>query len=448
MHTYLFFLFGVAYPRVLANVERKIVGVDNSTDFRHNPRSERGRKVTSGEENWRMRNKGDEANYLKAKPALTSFQRETFLKRKSYGKEKRRNDDESQVQYSIPPILDKELRALPHLHEVEINRVTFATVRNSAEAGSLDSAYFTALIYLYGLADVPRDPLTAFGWFREAAIAGHAEAQCALGLLLYHGVPGTIGIDRKSAILWFHRAAKDSEHARGYWLIGRALYEGMTYDQVGIKSLVSHDYQTPLPYRLPDFDEAAKLFKKAAEGRIPDAIHQIGVMFEYGLIADENTEQSIGNRVIQEDMIQSVQRFPPSYKRAAEYYGRAAKLNFIESTYHLGLMYAFGRGVPKNYPVATDYFRQGASRNHAPSMRYLAIFAFNGHDQKSNESDPILAMFWFGECVRASRGDIKRQCEVELNEIKLTIETSRIFKERMLRNLTSLENEAGIKNTY
>jgi TPR repeat protein len=453
MQTYhLFFLFAVAYPGVLANVGN-IMGVKNSTGeflLHHDPRSEMRRKVTSGEENWRIKNERDEAD-LKSRPNITATWGKTFLKRKAHSKQSRKNDNhsESQLQYSIPTILDKELRALPHLHDVEIDRVTFVTIRNSAEAGSLDSGYFTALIYLYGFANVPRDPTKAIEWLRETAMAGHPESQCALGLLLYHGVSGTIGIDRKSAMLWFHRAAKDSDHARGYWLIGRALYEGMTYDEVGIESLVSDDYQTPLPHSLPDFDEAAKLFEKAAEESIPEANHQIAIMFEYGLIADENDEQqSIESMMIREDAVQSIQRFPPNYKRAAEYYERAAKMNFIESAYHLGLMYAFGRGVPKNYPVATDYFRQGASRSHAPSMRYLAIFAFNGYDQPDSVSHPKLAMFWFRECIRASRGDVKRQCESELNEIEVAIESSNVFKETMMKNLTLQGEKSDLSNSF
>lgn len=38
----------------------------------------------------------------------------------------------------------------------------------------------------------------------------------------------------------------------------------------------------------PDYKEAANLFQKAAEWKIPQAEHSLGVMYEYGLGVEAN----------------------------------------------------------------------------------------------------------------------------------------------------------------
>ena len=408
-----------------------VIGEDSSTDF-HDPRSEIRQKVTSGEEHWSSISKRDKSD-SKSRPTTPGSTVDPFEMNISEEFTQEDGSFEEYLQYKIPSNLDKELRSIMQLDD-HIDRITFATIKNSAEAGSLDSAFFTGLIFLYGFANVSKDPLKAIEWLRRGATSGHAESQCGLGLLLYYGIQGIIGIDRKTAMLWFHRAAKDSSYARGYWLLGKALYDGMKYDDVGIQSIVSKEYKYPsLLNGYPDYDEVARLFAKAAGDIVPEAFHQIGVLFEYGLI-----QTDLISSITSKDIEQLHQNHPSRYTRAITYYEEAARLNFTESAYHLGLMYAYGRGVSKSYPMATNYFRCGASHGHAQSLRHLAIFAFNGYGQPHDISDPGLAIFWFKECIRVSHGEMKMLCETELNEIQFSMETSKGFKD-MVRTKLALQ---------
>jgi len=83
----------------------------------------------------------------------------------------------------------------------KIDKGTFAKINNQAHDGSIDSAYFLALIHFYGLSTNKPDYEEARRWFKDAAVKGHTEAQCALGILLYDGVVGSIGMDKKTAMV-------------------------------------------------------------------------------------------------------------------------------------------------------------------------------------------------------------------------------------------------------
>ncbi len=326
-----------------------------------------------------------------------------------------------------------------------VDRVTMAELLNKVNANNdneeqsllkststINTAYyFLALFNLYGLAGMEEpDIIQAFDWFRKAAENGHGEAQCALGLILYYGIDGKIGMDKKSAMRWFYHASVHSNHPRGHWLLGKAIYEGMFYDDIGI---VSNDNESDEEFNSQDnigsddkfkvptndknsigdkkkrnFIEAFKLFKKAGDSDIPEALHQIAIMYEYGL-TNSNKGQIMDPK----------ERFD----HAVKYYREASDLGYVESFYHLGLMYAYGRGVTLNYTKAADYFRQGIMNKHGPSMRYLGIFAMKGYDQAEGPNLK-LAMYWFDQCIMHSKyvSQVKILCESELKELKVMVE--------------------------
>ena len=58
-------------------------------------------------------------------------------------------------------------------------------------------------------------------WFRRAADAGHADAQCYLGSCYANG--HGIGVDATQAVMWLRRAA-DAGHAQAMIYLGLALH--------------------------------------------------------------------------------------------------------------------------------------------------------------------------------------------------------------------------------
>jgi TPR repeat protein len=84
-----------------------------------------------------------------------------------------------------------------------------------AAAGNQPQALF-ALANAYELGrGVLRDPKMAFDFFRRAAIAGHAEAENALGTFHLHGAHG-LKEDPDEAAKWFRRAASRNNPAAAF----------------------------------------------------------------------------------------------------------------------------------------------------------------------------------------------------------------------------------------
>ena len=155
-----------------------------------------------------------------------------------------------------------------------------------------NSNYFLGLAHLYGLSSLPPSAVSASKFFRISAEAGSADAACALGLLLYFGIGG-VGRDSKAANAWFSIASL-ADHPRGHWLLGRSYYEGRASIQIEIEIEIDvngGDQQQQ------NFDEAGRLFGLAAAAAVPEAIHHLGLMFEYGLIA---TSAAVSSEVSKE----------------------------------------------------------------------------------------------------------------------------------------------------
>lgn len=417
----------------------------------YDPRSELYRNKTSGEVAWLESLETDDDNALIDDTRIdhdgsktdqsppTSKARSSTINSIYENRLENKNKD-------LADALTREIHYLSQPHGLDnksdVDRATVANLLNYVHEdheGSLSSLntalYFLGMFSYYGLGGLNEaDPLKAIQWLQQAAENGHGDSQCVLGLILYFGVKDKIGKDRRSAMRWFYRASQDADHPRGHWLLGKAIFEGMFYDDIGLNSDVpkqNHNEQEESNENR-NFIEAARLFLKAAKHDIPEAIHQLAVMYEYGLLNFDADLKS---------PIETKGRF----RLAVEYYKKAASLDLVESIYHLGLVFAYGRGVQLNYTIAADYFRQGAMKQHSPSMRYLAVFALNGYDQPNGKSNPRLAMKWFDLCVKSSskeRPDMERLCASELEEAKLVIADIRVHKIQAIntKNMTTLLN--------
>jgi len=349
----------------------------------------------------------------------------------------------------------------------------------------LDSAYLLGVFYLYGLADLAVSPSSALQWFYRAAIRGHVDAQCTLGILFYRGVnilesnrksdkrstngdedEDTVERDVKNAARWFHRAALDNDHTRAYYYLGSALYSGeVNYHDIGVTSRPESRsdkekrdswYDTNSNVldinKKPDFLEATRLFHIAANRGMKEAIHQLAVMFEYDLVP-----KLIG------DKKDSKQR---RYAKAEQLYRKSSKLGYVESMYNLGLMLSQGRGIGGSLngvsglgdegrgqavadAEAIYFFQRAASGNHkhVPSMRYLGILSANGRGQVDGVPNIELAIYWFQLCIRwgkstdrgkdSASSEAGELCKTEETELKRLVSATKEIHEDALTKLKS-----------
>mmetsp|Transcript_7845 Transcript_7845/g.14785 ORF Transcript_7845/g.14785 Transcript_7845/m.14785 type:complete len:439 (-) Transcript_7845:727-2043(-) len=402
----------------------------------YDPKLEVGNTITSGERAWLLSNSNEkpkgEAEVQSPKPSSGTKPR--------WHHRQPQSDNGSSKSGFVDEFVD-EIQPLSERFEINrstnIDRDTIVRINNQAHDGSIDSSYFLGLMYVYGLGFTEPDYLEGLRWFKEAAMKGHKEAQCAIGILLYSGA-GDIGEDKKTAMRWFYRASVDSKDSYGYWLLGKSLYEGLTFEDIKISA---KDAASPLKIDWHEwYDDihdnaslsnilAAHLFTKA-EG-VYQAKHHLAVMFEYGLIPydfwkgeNDAKDNSTNDNV-----------FVPNYRKANELYRIAALEGSIESLYNLGLMYSYGRGVPVNYSRAVDLFRRAASSQHSPSMSYLGLFAMQGLGQPNDMPNFKEAVFWFSKCAQYAPPYVKELCDYELNNIRQSIQKIETTYNSLLQRL-------------
>lgn len=238
----------------------------------------------------------------------------------------------------------------------EISNETLQKVLDGVEKGNKESIYFFAIMKLYGLT-LSKEVGIAAKNFERAAKLGHAEATTAYGMMLMHGQG--IEKDEATAITYFRRGVQLKD-TNAHWLLGKLLMEG--------KSVSA-----------PVHAECFQLFQYAASMRVPQAEHLLAVMYEYGL----------GTTL--------------EWGLAAEYYRRASGQNYYESSYHLALMYAYGRIPPKqDFRKALALLERGARAEHAPSVYYMGVFKLHGYGAMP---DYERALNWFERA--AGMGDFR-----------------------------------------
>lgn len=261
-----------------------------------------------------------------------------------------------------------------------------------ANKGSTEAAYFLGLFYLYGLVDLEPNEEIAAKWFGKSADGGHKDARIALGLLFDSGY-GNIKQNSQLAQEYFRLASREDEgNTFAHWLYAKSLFENAS----------SFDFPEE---KLDDqMQEAARLFELVSSD-FPEAVHSLAIMYEYGIVKCD-TDKS-------------------NFIKAAELYQSASQQGYVESTYHLGLLYLYGRGLPQNYQKATELFQIAAThpfRPHAQSMRYLAGLLAHGYADPNGVQYLDEALQWYDMCSLQTHAEVHKLCMKEKEMIANLIE--------------------------
>lgn len=480
----------------------------NSRISLHNPRSEEDAKITSGEKAWHA--------YIGK-----DFDDVDNLKNEDHGKD---NDTtllnntttshSPQARFPLSTQLLSEFHPFASLYgldliDTEVDRPTYADLVNDAEEGdNAHSMYLVGLIHFYGhhrrqdvysnhnrrnyhqqnhqphnnqsefkgkndhryngenssTSHAP-DILSAIRWFNRASALSHPDAQCALGILLLHGVSTTssspdgkivnevlVGRDVSTAMSWFRRAVVDSDHSRGNFLLGSALLLSPLHlllkkEKEESQFLVSSphvrhilsktsgksgrdeikkkriDEEGPEKEGSVDYEEVARLFRRAAADGIAEAIHGLGVLYEYGLV--RTTEviingENVNDKVLEYSKDSNISPYP-NPQLAARLYHRSSNLGYAESTYHLGLLRLQGRGVTKDTARAISLFQKADAlsgkhacssvicqrRRHCPSLRQLAHLVLRGQGVVGGNDQNVLSAMKLLEDCKDGTNDLK-----------------------------------------
>ena len=151
-----------------------------------------------------------------------------------------------------------------------------------------------------------------------------------------------------------------------------------------------HEHDEPRVFRLvpaKDHAEAAKWYRKAAEGGVVDAWNNLGVCYQNGHGVEQN------------------------YAEAAKCFRKAAERGIPAALTNLGVCYQNGRGVEKNYAEAAKCYRKAAEQGLAQAQSALGASYLFGFGVPKDRTE---AAYWY--CKAAAQGDpqARKMCR-ELN---------------------------------
>ena len=88
----------------------------------------------------------------------------------------------------------------------------------------------------------------------------------------------------------------------------------------------------------------------------------------------------------------------PNYYDAMKWFRRAADYGSARAQHSLGLMYSNGEGVPQNYQEAMYWYHKAAVQGHIRSINNLGVMYLNGNGVPQN----FIVAYAYFEIVAAS----------------------------------------------
>ncbi|MEH6526735.1 MAG: hypothetical protein V7723_11740 [Sneathiella sp.] len=127
-------------------------------------------------------------------------------------------------------------------------------------------------------------------------------------------------------------------------------------------------------YEAGDYKEAFDEWLPLAQNNDPAAMRNIGHIYRRGLGVDQD------------------------FKKAMNWYKRAATLGIDRAQANVGDMYLKGEGVPQDYEQAAQWFARAAQQGHVLSQYNLGLLLENGLGVEKNDE---LALGWYEEAAQA-----------------------------------------------
>ena len=195
---------------------------------------------------------------------------------------------------------------------------------------------------------------TTFKEYQRLADRGDVKTQYKLGVMHYEGFfinpyhhEGGITIEEfqpanyQEAEKWFRKAANQG-HAGAQDKLGEMYYEG---------------HGVPKNYK-----KAEEWFRKAIHQGHAGAQDKLGEM--YYKLGEKDYKRLVEGEGLLRDIISFIGLYDPSkdYKKAEEWFRKAANQGHAGAQYKLGEMYYKGRGMPKDYIQAHMWFNLAAAQ--------------------------------------------------------------------------------------
>jgi TPR repeat protein len=136
-------------------------------------------------------------------------------------------------------------------------------------------------------------------------------------------------------------------------MIIRSIIAGMAFMAVSSTAFAGFEEGVDA-YAHGDFETALSIFHPLAEEDVSGAQYNLGLMYAYG------------------------QGVPQNYDEALKWYRRAAENGYRMAMHNIGDFYSAGKGVQQNYTEAGKWFRIAAEKGYVPSQHNLGALYLHG----------------------------------------------------------------------
>lgn len=320
---------------------------------------------------------------------------------------------------------------------LQLDAAALLRLRKATDQGRADFQYGLGLLYINGQ-EVPQNYAEAEKWFRKAAEQGYAKAQHKLGLLYYSGrqsdpskwmrLAPSLGIsfavgnpllinfnalntpqNYNEAARWFRKAA-DQGNAPAQNNMGLLYERGQGVQQ--------------------DYAEAARWYQKAADQEFYFAQYNLGMLYESGHGVAQNYAEAArwfrraashgfdyANNSL--DKLATVDTDSRKLLRISAERGNA------QAQDKLGIVYAQGQGVPKDYSEAAKWWLRAADQGQSGAQLDLGLLYENGWGVQKN----LVIAYALYYLASANNSDALRLAstmkESEINEAQIITQEMR-----------------------
>ena len=230
--------------------------------------------------------------------------------------------------------------------------------REQAERGDAEAQVALGLMYLTGRT-VEQDLEQALVWLHRAADQDDPDAQYNLGVAYATGWDGVIPVNVVEAASWYRRAA-EKDHDPSQYNLGVAYAEGM-----GVAK---------------DDAAATEWWRRAADRGNARAQYNLGVAYSRGEGVARDDEEAVKWWALAAESSDCTESKRAWLSTSAEGevvnrgLGDAGRgpLGNAEAQFHLGCMYALGRGVQRDDRRALEWYRKAAAQGHPDARHALA----------------------------------------------------------------------------
>jgi TPR repeat protein len=274
-------------------------------------------------------------------------------------------------------------------------------IKKAADGGLNAARRNMAAIYVNGLAGETKDPDAALKLLETAAADGDNQAEFELAQFFLE-TGGKERVDDDKAWDWLNKAA-DAGNPNALAVLGSVLFDGKKFGARQIDA---------------DPAKAVDTFTKLADQGVPAGLRTMGELHVSGMAGvpkdfkkalDYYTRAAQGSDAAAQVVLagyydQGVDLDPadgsvdvvPNPAAALELYRLAARNNVPLALYQVGAFYEAGRSVDKDPQKAFVAYLQAAGGGFAPAMQKVGVYYLNG---VGTLKDPVAAGGWFSRAA-------------------------------------------------